>query len=89
MGEEYYASTLNSIKEISNHISDILKNVDDMVEARKVANNIEDTYDRAVAYCDDVRNYFEPIRYAVDKLELMVDDEDWPLLKYRELLFLK
>ena len=60
-----------------------------MVEARKVANNIEDTYDRAVAYGDDVRNYFEPIRYAVDKLELMVDDEDWPLLKYRELLFLK
>ncbi len=89
LGEEYYASTLNSIKEISNHISDILKNVDAMVEARKVANNIEDTYDRAVAYCDDVRNYFEPIRYAVDKLELMVDDEDWPLLKYRELLFLK
>jgi glutamine synthetase len=89
LGEEYYSSTLASIKEISGHISDILKNVEAMVEARKVANNLEETYERAVSYCDNIRNYFEPIRYAVDKLELLVDDEDWPLLKYRELLFLK
>jgi len=89
LGEETYSATIQSIKDISSYISDILKNADAMVESRKVANNIADAYERAVAYCDDVRSYFEPIRYAVDKLELLVDDEDWPLLKYRELLFLK
>ena len=61
-----------------------------MIEARKVANEIEDMRDKAIAYCDDVKgNYFDVIRYHVDKLELMVDDNYWPLPKYRELLFLR
>ena len=61
-----------------------------MIEERKRLNKIEDTRRRAIAYCDDVKEkYFERIRYAVDKLELLVDDEDWPLVKYREMLFIR
>ncbi|HYG40142.1 MAG TPA: glutamine synthetase III [Cytophagales bacterium] len=82
-------ATLDTIKEITNHINEIKRNVDAMVEARKVANKIEDAREKAVSYCHQVKKYFEPIRYNVDKLELLVDDEDWPLVKYRELLFLK
>jgi glutamine synthetase len=53
-------------------------------------NKITDSHKRAIAYCDDVKEkYFEVIRDAVDKLELLVDNEDWPLVKYRELLFLR
>jgi glutamine synthetase len=60
-----------------------------MTEERKKANEIIDEDKRADAYCNKVRPYFEKIRNDVDKLELLVDDEDWPLPKYRELLFLK
>jgi glutamine synthetase len=61
-----------------------------MVNERKRINKIEDTRERAIDYCDNVKNkYFDKIRYAVDKLELMIDDEDWPLVKYREMLFLR
>jgi glutamine synthetase len=60
-----------------------------MVEERKVANNLEHSEAKASHYCDRVKPYFDTIRYHVDKLELVVDDEDWPLAKYRELLFLK
>lgn len=80
---------INSIKEISDHISSIKENVEAMVEARKVANKIEDVYEQAKAYKKDVMKYFEDIRYHVDKLELLVDDEMWPLPKFRELLFIK
>ena len=82
-------TVLALINEITTHIDAINKNVDGMVEARKVANTIEDASKRAVAYCDSVKAFFDPIRYAVDKLELIVDDEDWPLVKYREMLFLR
>ena len=62
----------------------------EMIEARKKANKIEDTAKRAAAYCDEVKEkHFNSIRRSVDKLELYVDDEDWPLVKYRELLFLR
>jgi len=81
--------TIETIKEISKHIASIIKNVDEMIEERKKANNIEDPREKALAYCDNVKPYFDKIRYAVDKLELIVDDEDWPLPKYRELLFIK
>jgi glutamine synthetase len=61
-----------------------------MTEARKKANKIEEMDKRALAYCDDIKEkYFDKIRDSVDKLELLVDDEDWPLVKYRELLFLR
>ncbi|MDX5438499.1 MAG: glutamine synthetase III [Pontibacter sp.] len=85
--DEFTQTTLESIKKMSRHITTIQKNVDAMIEARKVANKIEDVRERAIAYREEIFNYFETIRYSVDKLELMVDDEDWPLVKYRELLF--
>ena len=61
-----------------------------MIDARKKANEIKDTRDRAIAYCDEVKEkHFDVIRYHADKLELIVDDSLWPLPKYRELLFLR
>jgi glutamine synthetase len=80
---------LNTIKEISDHISAIKDGVEEMVEARKKANIIENMSKQAFAYKDGVKVHFETIRYHVDKLELLVDDELWPLPKYRELLFIK
>lgn len=77
------------IELISGHIAKINTNITAMIEARKKANKIEDLEKLAVAYCDDVKPYFEEIRYHCDKLELLVDDELWPLTKYRELLFTK
>jgi len=83
-------AVLQTIKEISGHIEIIKNNVREMVEERKRINKIMDTHKRAFAYCDDIKEkYFDKIRDSVDKLELLVDDEDWPLVKYRELLFLR
>jgi glutamine synthetase len=75
------------IESISEHIGKISQGIDDMTNARKKANEIESHEERAAAYCDLVKPYFETIRYHCDKLELLVDDEIWPLTKYRELLF--
>ncbi len=75
------------IKEISNHISNIKSKTKEMVEARKVANVIEHAKGKALAYEQTVKPYFDEIRYHIDKLELVVDNELWPLPKYRELLF--
>jgi glutamine synthetase len=58
-----------------------------MIEARKKANAMDDAEACAMAYCDQVKPLFDDIRYHCDKLELLVDDELWPLVKYRELLF--
>lgn len=83
-------AVVQTIKEISGHIDTIKTNVRAMIEERKRINKIADTHKRAVAYCDDIKEkYFDVIRDSVDKLELLVDDEDWPLVKYRELLFLR
>ena len=60
-----------------------------MIEARKKANVIDNAYEKATAYRDTVMIYFEDIRYHVDKLEFLIDDELWPLPKYRELLFIR
>ena len=60
-----------------------------MISERKKANNLEDTEKMAAAYCNKVKPYFEIIREHSDKLELLVDDEMWPLTKYRELFFIK
>ncbi len=89
LDQESYESQLNLIKRISKHINVIEKDVDKMVEARKVANAMEDASDKAKAYCDEVKPFFDTIRYHADKLELIVEDKLWPLPKYRELLFLK
>jgi glutamine synthetase len=81
---------LDIIIEISEHISIIKTKVDEMTEARKKANALTDVKKQAIDYCEKVKEaYFETIRYHVDKLELLVDDESWPLPKYRELLFTK
>lgn len=88
--ESAYKSQLTIVTEISRHISAIYEQVDAMVEARKVANNLSDTRAKAIAYCDEVKGkYFDSIRYHVDKLEHLVDDEMWTLPKYREMLFLR
>jgi glutamine synthetase len=83
-------AVVQTIKEISGHIEVIKTNVRAMIEERKRLNKISDTHKRAIGYCDDIKEkYFEVIRDSVDKLELLVDNEDWPLVKYRELLFLR
>jgi glutamine synthetase len=83
-------AVVNAIKEISAHIETLKTGVREMIEERKRVNKITDTHKRAIAYCEDIKEkYFDKIREAVDELELLVDDEDWPLVKYRELLFLR
>ncbi|WP_457616961.1 glutamine synthetase III family protein [Lutibacter sp.] len=85
--QKHAKEQLKLIEKISEHIEAIHSKVDEMVEARKKANKIEDIEAKAHAYCFDVKPYFDEIRYHCDKLELMIDDELWPLTKYRELLF--
>ena len=81
---------LKAIEEISGHINALKVGVRQMIDERRKVNKIEDMRDLAIAYCDKVKGkYFDKIRYAADKLELLVDDEDWPLIKYRELLFIR
>ena len=83
------ADNIKIIREISDHTSFIIENVNAMIEARKVANKIESEREKAVQYHDTVQPYLESIRYHVDKLELIVEDELWVLPKYRELLFIR
>ncbi len=79
---------LKMIDSMSDYIETIQREVENMTEERKRINKIVDNKKKALAYCDDVKTkYFDKIRYAVDKLELIVDNEDWPLVKYREMLF--
>jgi glutamine synthetase len=80
---------VDMIIEISERISKVLSQAEEMTEARKAANNIADTRERALAYCDNVKPFFDSIRYEVDKLELLVDNEMWPLPKYREMLYIR
>lgn len=80
---------IDIIEDISTRINEIKTNVDAMIEERKKANKMTNEEKKAKAYCEKVRPYFEEIRYHCDKLEMTVDDELWPLTKYRELLFTK
>ncbi|MFC2101433.1 glutamine synthetase III [Bacteroidota bacterium] len=80
---------METITEISEHVDKIKTYVHNMIEERKIANKIEEVEAKANAYCDEVFPYFDKIRYHVDKLEMLVDDELWPLPKYRELLFMR
>ncbi|MDB5199671.1 MAG: Glutamate--ammonia ligase [Chitinophagaceae bacterium] len=77
------------VGKIADYVSAMSSKVEEMIEARKVANEITGTREKAIAYCDTVKSCFDDIRYNVDKLELMVDDKLWELPKYRELLFLR
>lgn len=87
--KKYIDTQIALISEISERVSGLKTAVDEMTEARKQANTIEDGVKKATVYCDKVKAYFDDIRYNVDKLELIIDDEMWPLPKYRELLFIK
>lgn len=86
---ELAGERLIMIKKISEHVAFISNTVKEMIEARKVANKICDTREKAIAYDEKVFPYLDEIRYHIDKLELMVDNEMWPLPKYRELLFIR
>ena len=77
------------IRKISGHIAAVTTKVDEMVEARKKANRIADMREKAIAYHDTVAPYLDEIRGHIDELELMVDNQMWPLPKYRELLFIR
>lgn len=88
--ESAYKSQLDVLTAVSNHIQVIHTKVHEMVEARKIANNIENTRTMAIAYESQVKaKFFDEIRYHVDKLEHLVDDDNWTLPKYREMLFLR
>ncbi len=90
LSESAYTSQKLIVAQISEHINTISENVSKLIEARKKANDIVDTKQKAIEYCDVVKGkYFDLIRYHVDKLELMVDDAYWALPKYRELLFMR
>lgn len=77
------------IRKISAHIAAVTTKVDEMVEARKKANRITDMREKAITYHDTVAPYLDEIRDHIDDLELMVDNQSWPLPKYRELLFIR
>ena len=85
-----HTAAVDSIKEISKHLANLQALVHEMTEARKQLNKEDDVTKRAKGYQTKVKEaYFDTIRYAVDKLELLVDDESWPLVKYREMLFIR
>ncbi len=83
------AKNLELIEEIADHTAYIKEHVDAMIEARKVANQIENEREKAVAYHDTIVPMLEEIRYHIDKLELIIDNQMWTLPKYRELLFIR
>lgn len=87
--KDSYQAQIFIIEELSKHINFIKTNVYEMTEERKKANVIKDSREKAIAYDEKVKAYFDPIRYHVDKLELLIDDAIWPLPKFRELLFIK
>jgi glutamine synthetase len=89
MKAEAYQAQLNVLNEISEHINKVQILTEEMTEARKAANALAGSRDKAIAYCDKVKPYFDDIRYSVDKLELLVDDSLWELPKYREISFLR
>ena len=87
--EELTEDRKNLVREIQNRILAIKKAVHNMTEARKVANHLGSQVEKAFSYEEQVRPYLEEIRDHIDHLELEIDDEIWPLPKYRELLFTK
>ena len=86
---ELSSDELSTVEKLSKHMNVIKDEVDAMVDARRVANKIESEREKAIAYHDTVVPHMDVIRYHIDKLELMVDNEMWPLPKYRELLFIR
>ena len=83
------AQDVEVVRKVSKHITEVITKVDAMVDARKVANKIAEEREKAIAYHDTVLPLMVEFRYHIDKLELIVDNEMWPLPKYRELLFIR
>ena len=86
---EATATQMKLLRESSKHINIIKAKIDEMIDARRKGNKIEDAKEKAVFYCDEVKPYFDILKYHVDKLEMLIDDELWPLPKLREVLFTK
>ncbi len=90
LSESSYANQMQILEAISDHVNSLSDQVEKMIKARKKCNNMENSREMALAYCTDVKEkFFDEIRYHADKLELLVDDKEWSLPKYRELLFLR
>jgi glutamine synthetase len=89
LDKDSIATPLDIINRLSKHLNIVKTNIDAMLEERKVTNAIEDSREKAIAYDQNVKSYFDTIRYHTDKLEQIVDDNLWPLPKFRELLFSK
>jgi len=88
--ESAFANQKQILEKISEHISKTAELVEKMIEARKICNNMDGTRTKAIAYQSQVKDaFFDDIRYHVDKIELLVDDREWYLPKYREILFLR
>jgi glutamine synthetase len=88
LDESAYKAQLNMIKVIGGHMQSMSENVEAMIAARKVANNEPNMHKRAAMYCNNIKSLFDNIRYAADKLELLVDNSNWPLPTYHEMLYL-
>ena len=89
-GDEYATlcqSEIDTLRKISLYINSISSDVNALVEARKKANKVEDIAKRAKMYSYDVKDMMDKVRVSADNLEMLIDDEVWPLPKYRELLF--
>lgn len=84
---QYCSSEIETLKKISLYINNVSADVEALVEARKVANRIQEIAQRAKAYSRDVKDMMDKVRVSADNLEMLIDDEMWPLPKYRELLF--
>ncbi|WP_316809840.1 glutamine synthetase III [Pedobacter heparinus] len=89
LSAEALATPLAIINKVSEHLNVVKTSIDAMLEQRKKVNAIEESREKAIAYDEKVKSYFDTIRYHTDKLEQIVDDSVWPLPKFRELLFLK
>jgi glutamine synthetase len=86
-GKAASKAQIEIIEKISMHMNKMKSASDAMLEQRKIANKLEHAEEKALAYCDNVKSHFDEIRYHADKLELLVEDELWPLPKFREMLF--
>jgi glutamine synthetase len=89
LSKDALETPLAIISKVSEHLRIVKTSIDAMLEERKITNAIEDSREKAIAYDENVKSYFDTIRYHTDKLEQIVDDSVWPLPKFRELLFLK
>ncbi|MDR0726081.1 MAG: glutamine synthetase III [Prevotellaceae bacterium] len=87
--EKIAKADIETVEKISEHVNQVRDLTAELVDARKVANKVVDVREKAIAYHDTVATLLDEIRYHVDKLELSVDNELWPLPKYRELLFIR